>query len=246
MLDVVTASTDRSLATVAGLKSLTLGSSATSTVNDAYFADLIARSSRWAESYLGLPVTLQTYQETVAGFGSRRLVLARTPIVAVDRVFDATDTGTATQILSSEFRVQDRDAGFLSRNQGWPWTATLQAPAYSGWGGGGAAFPLSPEPVPGDEYEPFLVDYRAGWTLAGVETTSANYSTANGSTSTGRTLPEDIEYGVLLRAQNMFEGLDDSITAESLGDISTNYASAQKDQLTPYEKILAPYRRFAA
>lgn len=245
MLDVVTASTDRSLATVAALKSLALGATATSTVQDAYFADLIARSSRWAESYLGYPLTLQTYQECVAGYGARRLVLARTPIVAVDRVFDATDTGTATQILSSEFRVQDRDAGFLSRNQGWPWTATLQAPSFSGWAGGGPAFPLSPEPVPGDEYEPFLVDYRAGWTLAGVETTSANYSTANGTTSTGRTLPEDIEYGVLLRAQDMFEGLDNDITAESLGDLSVNYASVQTDKPTPAERLLMPYRRFA-
>ena len=244
MLNTCVASTDRNLTTVAALKSLTLGATATSTVNDAYFADLIARSSRWAESYLGFPVTLQTYQEMVAGFGARRLVLARTPLVAVDRVFDATDTGTATQILSSEFRVQDRDAGFLSRNQGWPWTATLQAPAYSGWAGGGAAFPLSPEPVPGDEYEPFLVDYRAGWTLAGVDTGSNNWSTVQGTTSTGRTLPDDLEYGVLLRAQNMFEGLDDAVTAESLGDVSVNYSSAQKDQMTPYEMALAPYRRF--
>lgn len=251
-LDVLTQSTDRDLTTTSALKAMVLGATATSTSQDAVLSRAIRQASRWAETYLGYHPTLQSYEECVASFGQRRLMLSRTPLVAVTGVFDATDTGSASEVLSTEYRVQDREAGFLSRDQGFAWTATLQAKSgagYGGWSGsGGSAFPLQPEPVPGDEYEPWLVRYRAGWTYGGVDTGSSNWSTAHGTTSTARTLPEDIEAGVLLRAQYIYENFDaDGIAAESLGDLSVTYRSGNfqsHGEDEPYEKWLRPYRRF--
>ncbi len=246
MLRTCVASTDVDLTTTGALKQLIFGATATSTAQDAYLSLVIRRASKWAETYVGYPLTLQTYQETVASYGMRELVLSRTPISAVDRVFDSSDTGTASQVLSSEFRVEDPDAGFLSRDLGWAWSATLQARYGNAYvSGGGPAFPLSPEPVPGDEYRPWLVDYRAGYVYGGLSTDSANWSTEKGSTSTGRTLPEDIELAVLIAAQEIFENRND-VLSESLGDVSVTYAnrsSAGPDSMTSYEKILAPYRR---
>lgn len=249
-LDVLVKSTDVDLTTTSALKAIVLGATATSTAQDAFMSAVIRRASRWAETYLGYHPTLQSYEEAVASYGSRRLMLSRSPIVAVTGVFDATDTGSAAEVLSTEYRVQDREAGFLSRDQGFAWTATLQQRSgYGGWSGAaGPAFPLQPEPVPGDEYEPWLVRYRAGWTYGGIDTGSSNWSTAHGTTSTGRTLPEDIEAGVLLRAQYMFEDFDsDGIAAEQLGDLSVTYRSGRNlgsvSQDEPYERWLRPYRR---
>lgn len=222
---------------------MVLGATATSTAHDAHLSNLIRRASRWVESYVGYPPTLQSYQETVASFGMRTMKLARTPVTAVDRVFDATDTGTATVLTATEFRVEDADAGLLSRDIGWPWSATLQGRNLS------LAIPLEPAPVPGDEYKPWLVDYRAGWTYGGVDTGSSNWSTANGTTSTGRTLPEDVEAAALLRAQAMYEGIDlDGVVAERLGDIEVTYrgnARAMAQDAPTYEQLLWPYRRLA-
>lgn len=167
-------------------------------------------------------------------------MLSRTPIVAVDEVYDATDTGTATQIHTSEFMVENAEAGFLARDQGWPWSATLQARSAEG---GLTATPLDPQPVPGEEYKPWLVRYRAGWTYGGVSTSSPNWSTEAGSTSSGRTLPEDIEDAVLSRAQVIFAG-STNVQSESLGDLSVNYRSGGADSASDEEESLAPYRRF--
>src|SRR5205814_298683 len=185
------------------------GATATSTAQDTVFSDRIRQASRWAESYLGFPPTLQTYRETVAGFGRRSLLLSRTPVRSVASVFDATDTGQATQILTSEFKVENADAGLLTRREGFGWTAALQPP-----GSGGpflSSIPLEAAPLAGQEYKPWLVDYAAGWTYGGLATTSANYSTVAGTTSTERTLPEDVELAVLLKAQALYDGGGDEV-----------------------------------
>lgn len=241
-LDVISASTDRDLTTTSALKALVLGATATSTAQDAYLSNLIRRSSKWAESFVGEPLTVQTYRETVASFGRRSLLLGRTPLRSLDAIYDATDTGVAT-LVSTQCRIEDADAGLLSRDFGWGWTATIQGP-----GTGGpfypSALPLESFPLSGQEYKPWLVDYRAGWTYGGVDTGSANYSTARGSTSTGRTLPEDVEQAVLLRAQAMHQNNPDGVSSESLGDLSVSYRDrAGGESVTSYGELLERYRR---
>jgi hypothetical protein len=247
-LQVVTRSTDEDLTTTGALRRAQLGATATSTAQDQLFSDSIRQASRWAQTFIGQPLTVQTYRECVAGYGRRTLRLSRTPVRAILAVYDATDTGTAQQLATSEFRVQDADAGLLSRDQGFSWNATM--------GGrvgvatfGGDAVPLDPFPSPGMEYEPWLVDYIAGWTYAGVDPASTNYSTAAGSltgTDTGRTLPEDIEAGVLARAEAFVNGASE-VEMEKLGDLEVNYRSLGTDRdgrlITRYDLLLEPYRR---
>lgn len=249
MIIVTASSTDTDLTTTGALKEVILGATATSTSQDAYLGRLIARASRWAADYVGISLatlTVQRYRETLPGFGLRRMTLSQTPIRSVDQLLDATDTGTATPILSTEFRVEDADAGFLTRDQGWPWSATLQAraaPVLAGAIYEAPAIPLVPEPMPGEEYRPWLVDYTAGWSYAGVDPASPNYSTGgpNGTTSTGRTLPEDFETAVILRAQRWWQNRA-GVAAERIGDLGVTYQSVALD--SEEEVLLRPYRRY--
>jgi len=207
----------------------------TSTGDDAYQLKALQRASRWAQTFLGYPLDVQTYLETVPAFGTRRLMVSRTPIRAVLRLFDSTDTGSATAYCSTDFRVDDADAGFLDRDQGWAWTA-------------GVSYGLDAHIVPDSEARPWLVEYIAGYTLDGIEATSENYSTAgpNGTTSTGRTLPEDIEQAVLLKAADLYLVQPGNVTSKSVGDLSITYGGQSgANTRSEAEDILAPYRRLA-
>lgn len=235
-LEVTVLSTDRDLASTASLKAMILGATATSTMQDLHFSNLIRRGSRWAESFIGYPLTVQSYRETVPGYNSRNLMLARTPLRAVAALYESTDTGTQAAMLTSELRVESAEAGLLSRtnNGAWDWSVRYDVL-------------LDIRPVPGQETKPNLVDYVAGWTYAGLSTSSANWSTMAGTTSTGRTLPEDIEEAVLLwclKAHTVPVG----VASESLGDLKVEYnaRSDRKDvysQLQEHEMLLLPYQR---
>ena len=251
MITTCVASTDRYLTTTSFVKSV-MGIVTTS--DDATISAQILAASKWAESFIGYPLTVQTYQETLAGYGRRTVRTQYTPLRSVQRLFNGgTDTGTNTEIQTSEFRVEDADAGMLSliSGGGFSWTAGGVGPGQFGWGslytGPEASIPLSPfTPLPGEEERPYLVEYVAGYTLKGVDTGSANYSTVQGSTSTGRTLPEDIELAVALRVQQYREG-SVSVASESLGDMSVNYrsesaADTMVDAQRP-EGLLVSYRR---
>lgn len=228
-------STDEQLTTTAYVKLLM---NTTSTANDGVLNTLITVASRWAEGYTNRRLGgVESYSETVAGLGRRRLTLSRMPIRAVDRVYDATDTGAANRITSTQFKV-DPAPGFLVQDAGWLWSASFMGRVAD------ASIPLALNPLPGEERQPYLVDYRAGYTYGGVEATSPNYSTAAGTTSTGRTLPEDIEHAVALRAIALFDGSDD-VVMEKLGDVQVNYRSGARDpevaSVTTYESLLDPY-----
>jgi hypothetical protein len=238
-LTVCASSTDVDLSTTGMLKQL-LGTS--STGQDVLLSALIRSASRYVENYIGTPLTLQSYSESVAGFGRLQLMLDRTPVRAIDRILDATDSGQASQIYTSEYAVDSADAGVITRQQGWDWTPLLEGRCFD------ASVPLSLTPLAGQELKPFLVDYRAGYTYNGVTTSSPNWSTEKGTTSTGRTLPEDLELAVLFRAQELYEG-GQGVASESLGDLSVNYRSlgtdAEGQQITRVTEILDRYRRFA-
>jgi hypothetical protein len=229
-LTVSATSTDDVYTTTAYVKAL-MGT--TSTANDATLSAMIRAASRWADNYLGYPLALASYEETVAGYDRRRLMLQRTPLRSVDGFYYGTDSGTNTQLLTSEFRVDSREGGFLSRDEGFEWTVPTESE-------------LTMRPRVGQEFKPWLIQYAAGWTYGGLTTDSPHWSTEAGSTSTGRTLPEDIEHAVALRARELYEGNED-VTMEMLGDLQVHYRSAARDpevaKQTAYEAILDPYRR---
>lgn len=229
---VITArTTDERLTSLAALKGeLGIASSATSA--DDRLGAILDRASAWAQTYVGYPLVVRAYRETVPGFGRRNLMLARTPVRAVRALYFGTDTGTAQQIPSTEFDV-DEGPGFLARPSGWDWSVP-------------AVQDLTVRPQPGEELRPWLVDYVAGYALAGISTDSPLWSTEKGTTSTERTLPADIEEAVLLRAARTYRGLE-TVTAKSVGDLSITYAYARTlgKVADPAEDRLNPYRRSA-
>lgn len=228
MLTTCTSSTGTDLTTTSYVRGL-LGT--TSTGDEAVLSPLVGAASRWAEGYLGYPVTLRAYQETVPGYGTRNLMLSRTPVLSVPRLFDSSDTGTANEFLSSEYRVEDRDAGLLSRDDGWEW-------------GVPADFDLSARPRPGQEFRPWLVDYHAGWTYGGLTTDSPHWSTVMGTTSTARSLPDDVEYAVAQKVIDIYTGAE-NVVGEELGDLKVQYRSGSLRAERPSvpEMVLASYRR---
>lgn len=227
MLTVTLQSTEQAASDTASLRALT---GTTSTGDDARQLAALKAATRWAEGYLGYPLFVASYRETLPSYSSRRLMLSRTPVRAVVQVLDDPSTDDGAEVLSSEFSV-DREPGFLARNEGWEWSAPVE-------------YDLTPVPRAGQEYEQWLVDYIAGWTFAGVDPTSLNYSTEAGTTSTGRTLPEDIEEAVLLKAAALYEGTE-SVDAEALGDLKVTYnlRSASVDNVAPEQALLDNYRR---
>lgn len=202
----------------------------TTTAEDVRQTAAIKAATRWAEGYVGYPLFAASYRETVASYSSRRLMLSRTQVRAVRQLLDLPSTDDGEEILSSEFAV-DRDAGFLVRDEGWEWSAPVE-------------YNLTGTPRAGHELEPWLVDYVAGWTLGGIDTASANWSTQAGTTSTGRTLPEDIEEAVLSKAAALFDGTE-NVDEEQLGDLRITYnrRSVQQDKQSAHELLLDAYVR---
>lgn len=246
-LQVIVKSTDLDLASTGIVKALQFGATATSTAYDTAFSQQIRRASRWAETVIQQPLTAQTYRETVAGFGRRSLLLARTPIRQIIAIYDATDTGTATQLLSSQFIIEDAEAGLIARNEGFAWSPALMGH----WGVpavGGDAVPLELTPMGGQERNDWLVDYIAGWSYDGLSTASVNWSTGPGTTDTGRTVPDDVEMAVALEAQAFYRGpLTADVSREKLGDIEVNYRTLGTDRtgrtIRRQDDLLAPYVR---
>jgi hypothetical protein len=235
MLNITVKSTDPDLTTTGALKARLFGSTSTSTADDAVLAALIRAGSRWAEAFVGCPLTVQSYEETVPTFGTRRLMLNRTPLRAL-RLYESTEDD-ALEVTSTQFRVEDADAGLLSRDEGWPWTVPTE-------------LELEERPLPGEESAPWYITYQAGYTYNGVSTDSNNWSTHAGSTDTGRTLPEDIEEAVLLKCRGLYEQTvgGGEVDSEQLGDLSVNYRSGDSDRggnlgIGPAELLLLSYRR---
>lgn len=189
----------------------------------------ILRASKWVESKLGYPTPVQIYSEACPAYGTRQLMLSRTPVLRVLRLFDSTSTGQANSYTSSQFRVEDAEAGFITLVSESPfrWTA-LEGPSISGY------------VVPGSELKPWYVEYVAGWTPpAGSTATCSNYST-----STGPTMPADIEQAVFYKAREMYQG-DQNVAIKRVGDLSINYAVSvvTGQPFDPALQFLQPYIR---
>ena len=231
MLEIVTESSDRQLTTTSAVKDM-LG--ITSTSDDSLIDALITQASQWAENYIGQgPLTVQSYRETLSGFGGRRMMLSRRPVRALPSLWSATDTGAATTILSSEFKV-DHAAGLVERDAGFAWDAPAVPKPF--------AIPLDPAFWPGEEMARWLSDYKAGWTYAGISTGSDNYSTVHGTTSTGRTLPEDIEEAVIHRTASVYGG-EAGVEMRKVGDLQIKYATGSDGMpFDPAAALLDTYR----
>lgn len=233
IIDVTYRTSDAQLTTTAMVKSM-LGS--TSTGDDSMIDLLITQASRWAETYVGYPLSAQRYLEVSPAYGSRRLMLTNSPLRGIaNGPFNATDTGTAEELTTTEFRVNSA-ASILDRNNGWDWSAP---PFRRPFG-----FGLTVTQWPGQEEPTWLNDYVAGYTYGGISTGSDKWTTRGGTTSTGRTLPEDIERAVILKTITMFEG-NDGVAEKWVGDLRVRYGSFEANAVIvdQAQLLLVPYRR---
>jgi hypothetical protein len=219
MISVCTSSTHSQLAALGDLMTL-LGATASSSGMDL----ALTQASDWANRYVGYDLRRQVYEETVAGYGTQRLMLDRVPILKVQRFFNSTSTTDATEICSSEFRVSDADAGFLDRDQGFRWTAQER------WN-------LGSYVPPNSELHPWLVVYEAGYQVGETSSTDDKWAT----TTTYNTLPPTIERAVLLRAGEMYQGMT-GVQSMKVGPLSVTYSSEGQDKP---EGLLYPFLRIA-
>jgi len=217
MISVCTSSTENQLASLGDLMVM-LGATASSSGMDLS----LTQASDWASRYVGYELRRQVYEETVASYGSQYLIVSRTPILSVQRFFDSTSTGDATEFQSSEYRVADPEAGFIGRDQGFRWTAQEM------WN-------LGKYVKPGSELHPWLVVYEAGYQFPETSSTDAKWAT----TTTANTLPPTIERAVLLRAAEMYQG-SSGVKSMKVGPLSVTYSSEGQD--TP-EALLRPFLR---
>ncbi len=223
---VCTTSTETQFAAIGDLMVL-LNSTASSSGLDKALTDATAWTERFVTNRIAGSIRRSLVRETVAGSGSQQLMLSRTPILKVVRMFDATDTGQATEYCSTDFRIEDADAGFvtLTNNAGFSWD---YVPDYY----------LDRYPRPGQVVRRWLVEYEAGWQLA-CSSSTGKWA----SVTTGRTLPEDVERAVLLKAADFAQGsVGQSISGMRVGPLALNYAS---ESLDPVVELLSPYRREA-
>jgi hypothetical protein len=204
------------------------GSTSVSTTEYARLDALITRASQYAETYVGYPLTAQYYRETVRAFGDLNLMVSRTPLRAVVNLFD--DPNSTSPQNSTEYRIENREAGFIQRDIGFEWTAQTV------WSLGSAIMPRS-------EIPQWAVEYTAGYVYGGMSTASTLYSTVNGTTSTGRTLPPDIEAAVIAKVRELYVTVDPRIASKKVGDLEIAY----KQQLVGSEaaQYLDPYVRVA-
>ena len=147
MLTVMTSSTSAGLTDLASLKTH-LG--ITTTDADDQLTDAILAASDAVATHIGYAPLQQTYRETVAGFGSRTLMLSRTPVTAVSALYYGT---TGLLVDPASYVIDNAEAGFIVRDQGFPWSA-------------GVEWDLEGHVAPRSEKKVFIVEYTAGWTFS--------------------------------------------------------------------------------
>ena len=224
MLNVCTSAREDTLAALGDLLTV-LGTTASSSGMDVALKSATAWVERHITNSPGGSIRREVVSETIAGYGSQRLVLSRTPVWAIQRMFDDTSTCSGTEYCSTDYRIENRDAGFieLTGSAGFGWDA------YASQG-------LGRSPVPNAVKKRWLVVYEGGWQFTPSTSTSLFVTT-----STQRTLPEDIERAVLLKAGEFYQGSAAGIESMRVGPLSVNYSS---ESLDPVVELLALYRRF--
>lgn len=223
MINACTTSTESQLAALGDLMAL-LGATASSSGMDQALTD----ATDWVDGHVtgdaGGSVRRSVWAETLPGVGSQRLMVSRTPLWAVQRMFNGTDTGTATEYGSTSLRVENRDAGFIELvgDAGFRRTDIVD------WS-------LGAYPRPAAMTRPWYVVYEAGWQFR-PSTSTSEYVT----TSTSRTVPGDVVRAVLLKAAELYQG-GDGISSMSVGPLSLSYGGEGGTNVV--ERLLSRYRR---
>lgn len=152
--------------------------------------------------------------ETVAGFGTARLVLQRLPVLSIASIeFDG-------QAISADaYEIEDGGAGLVFRRVGWPWTTTDAGGIVGG-------------PLPGYERRLLEVTYTGGWVTPGQ----------TGTRTLPYDIEEAVIQTVVGMYRS--RGRDREIASESLGAASVTYARGGEGGVLPAtaKALLTPYR----
>ena len=222
IVTVLTSATGELLASLADIKdALEL----TDNVQDRTLERFARRASRQIERYLGRTLGRQKYEAVAEAYGGVVLQLPAYPVRHVFRVFDGTDTGSATELTSTEYRL-DAARGQLNRDEGFPWTWQRHE---------GIAF----EPEPGLEAKGWLVEFSAGYILPDGAST-----TWDGTTATGPTLDADVSDACieLVRQMYLSRDRDPNVQSERVGDLSITYGAGAGALPPTVLDLLAPLR----
>jgi hypothetical protein len=196
MLEVVTAATNFQLTTLAAVKA-ELGISGTT--EDTLLGSFIDQASAAIVDYCQRPFAQEVYKETVMGYGSNRLMLSRTPIVAVASV-------TADSEVITDHLIENADAGILYRKLGWQWTAPL------GWN-------VTSYPMSGREELLFAIQYTAGFILPGDATTEKLRTLPQ---AVEKACIETVKAWYLGRDRDPF------MTGQKIGDLQVQYGGGSR------------------
>lgn len=201
MITTCTSSTGTQLSTLAAFKAALR---VTTTADDDLMDTYLTMASEAVEQYLGYSLRRGVYSETVPAGGDNLLMLSQTPVQAIESLSYDGD-----ELSSTDYSIDDPDAGLIWRDYGFPWTAQVQAE-------------LSERPVPGSERRAYTCVYEAGYVLAGSTTTDGWVTV-----TTGRTLPHWAERATLETAKTWFKqtAVDASIQSKRIGDLSITYQS---------------------
>jgi len=224
ILTVCSSATDDKLVSLADLKDAL---DITDAAYDESLTRFIRRASSRIESYCARPLFSQVYQAALPSYGGPILQLPRYPVRSVLRVFDGTSTDTATELSSTEYRV-DYERGQLHKETGFPWTYTSYAD-------------VAPFPEPGQEYPNWLVEFSAGYVPAGGKDTG---STGDGTTATGSTVPLDLQDAAITLTRSLWYGRnrEPGVASKSVGELSISYSKQQSGLTDEVAAILQPYR----
>lgn len=226
MITVLNTSTSERLATISDIQA----ELSTTSTNESLLGRLIDRASARASAYCGQPLTVQRYQAKLPSYGGVRLQLPHRNIRTVFFVRDGTDTGQEA-VSSTGYRINAK-AGQLERDEGWNWSAQFDHSIVS-------------EPIAGNEYRRWLVEYSAGYIPADGKDSG---STWDGTTSTASNVPLDLGDAAigLVRRSWFSRSRDLSVSSERVGELSVTYrdpGSSEASGGVPAEvkDLLAPY-----
>jgi hypothetical protein len=194
-----------------------LGYADSETTDDDVLQDLIERASSAIAYETRRTFGLETVLETLDGSGSRLLPLTRTPILEVTEV-----TEDSTVLDTTEYSVEDKEAGALYRRNGWGRSGGLRM-----WGN--EAF-SSGYILPGYQDQRYTVTYRAGYLLPG----EINPYLGSGSDDP-QPLPGAVEQACLdtVRAWFLDRDADPSVGAVRVGTLSVTYRGDSTSSTPP-------------
>lgn len=182
---------------------------------------LINAASDFFESQTDRQFTRADLVEDYATFGTTRLRLDRTPIVAITLI--EFDEGPLT---SDDFTIDDANAGLVFKPSGWPWTAHT-------------APDISRTVLPGTERKLTQVTYNAGYV-----TPQQDGDASAPVNSDARDLPVDIEMAIMAIIKQIRTAIhrDPAIKEEHLLSYEVKYDTAMIT--SPFvDSVIEKYKR---